>query len=167
MCFGTLFGHDGPSNPGLPESERSYLMYDEEPKGWPRDSYTGLGGGLSRGLGGGLYRAAGGGASAGLGGGLSKGIGGGLSTGPGGGLSRGPGGGLSRGPGGGLSRGPGGGLSRGPGGGLYRGPGGGLCRGWCARPYYSNIPPRPVYLEELLKRGYRQEYEILKTAWGL
>ena len=49
---------------------------------WPRNSYTGPGGGLS------------------------TGPGGGLSTGPGGGLSTGPGGGLSTGPGGGLSTGP-------------------------------------------------------------
>jgi len=51
-------------------------------RGWPRDSYTGPGGGLS------------------------KGPGGGLSTGPGGGASTGPGGGLSVGPGGGLYNGP-------------------------------------------------------------
>ena len=57
---------------------------------WPRDSYTGPGGGLS------------------------TGPGGGMSTGPGGGLSTGPGGGLSTGPGGGMSTGPGGGLCTGP-----------------------------------------------------
>lgn len=45
---------------------------------WPRDNYTGSGGGLYTGAGGGLY----------------TGSGGGLYTGPGGGLYSGPGGGL-------------------------------------------------------------------------
>ena len=49
---------------------------------WPRDLYSGPGGGLSTSRGGGLY------------------------TGPGGGLSRSPGGGLHAGPGGGLYSGP-------------------------------------------------------------
>lgn len=53
---------------------------------WPRNRYTGPGGGLYTGPGGGLY------------------------TGPGGGLYTGPGGGLYTGPGGGLYTGPGGGL---------------------------------------------------------
>ena len=69
-----------------------------ERKGWPRDSYTGPGGGLYTGPGGGLY------------------------TGPGGGAYTGPGGGLYTGPGGGAYTGPGGGLYTGPGGGLYTGP---------------------------------------------
>lgn len=60
---------------------------------WPRDRYTGPGGGMYTGPGGGLY------------------------TGPGGGLYTGPGGGLYDGPGGGLYTGPGGGLYDGPGGG--------------------------------------------------
>jgi hypothetical protein len=64
---------------------------------WPRDRYTGPGGGLYTGPGGGLY------------------------TGPGGGAYTGPGGGLYTGPGGGLYTGPGGGLYTGPGGGLYTG----------------------------------------------
>lgn len=51
---------------------------------WPRDRYTGPGGGLYTGPGGGAY------------------------TGPGGGLYTGPGGGLYTGPGGGLYTGPGG-----------------------------------------------------------
>src|ERR1035437_5817156 len=65
-------------------------------EGWPRDMYTGPGGGLYTGPGGGLY------------------------TGPGGGLYTGPGGGLYTGPGGGLSTGPGGGLYTGPSADPYR-----------------------------------------------
>ena len=42
-------------------------------KGWPRDSYTGVGGGLYTGVGGGAYT--------GVGGGLYTGVGGGLYTG--------------------------------------------------------------------------------------
>ena len=61
---------------------------------WPRNRYTGLGGGLYTGLGGGLYTGVGGGAYSGVGGGLYTGPGGGLYTGPGGGLYTGPGGGL-------------------------------------------------------------------------
>ena len=134
-------------------------------KGWPRNSYTGLGGGLYTGPGGGLYTGPGGGAYTGPGGGLYDGPGGGLYDGPGGGLYAGPGGGLYDGPGGGLYDGPGGGLYDGPGGGLYDGPGGGLYTG--PSPYYSNMPPREVYLEYLLTHGYHAEYLSLKDAWGL
>ena len=63
------------------------------------------------------------------------------------------------------STGPEGGLSTGPGGGLSTGPGGGLSTG--PTPYYSNIPPREVYLEHLKEYGYKEEYRILKDAWGL
>mgnify|MGYP000060589798 FL=1 len=59
--------------------------------GWPRNLYTGPGGGMYTGPGGGMY------------------------TGPGGGMYTGPGGGLYSGPGGGLYSGPGGGLYSGPG----------------------------------------------------
>jgi hypothetical protein len=62
----------------------------DKSKGWPRDSYTGPGGGASIGPGGGLYTGPGGGASIGPGGGLYTGPGGGLYTGPGGGLWTGP-----------------------------------------------------------------------------
>lgn len=137
----------------------------EKNKGWPRNSSTGPGGGLSTLPGGGLSTLSGGGASTGPNGGMSTGPGGGLSTGPGGGLSTGPGGGLSTGPGGGLSTGPGGGLSTGPGGGLSTGPGGGLSTG--RTPYYSNVPPRPVYLKYLKEHGYGSAYKILSKAWGM
>ena len=53
---------------------------------WPRNRYTGLGGGLYTGLGGGLYTGPGGGASTGPGGGLYTGPGGGLFNGVSGGL---------------------------------------------------------------------------------
>jgi len=57
-------------------------MTQRKKNGWPRDLYTGPGGGLYTGPGGGLY------------------------TGPGGGLYTGPGGGLYTGPDGGLYTGP-------------------------------------------------------------
>ena len=69
---------------------------DDAPVGWPRDSYTGLGGGLYTGRGGGASTLRGGGASTLRGGGLSTLRGGGLSTLRGGGLSTLRGGGLSR-----------------------------------------------------------------------
>src|SRR5579872_4754117 len=57
---------------------------------WPRDRYTGPGGGLYTGPGGGLYTGPGGLANTGPGGGLYTGPGGGLYTGPGGGMYTGP-----------------------------------------------------------------------------
>lgn len=94
---------------------------------WPRNQYTGPGGGLYTGPGGGIY----------------TGPGGGRYTGPGGGMYTGPGGGMYSGPGGGLDAdslagvlytGPGGGLYTGPGGGMYTGPG---------DPYCKTMPPWP------------------------
>jgi hypothetical protein len=57
---------------------------------WPRDRYSGHGGGLYTGPGGGLYTGPGGGAYTGPGGGAYTGPGGGLYTGPGGGAYTGP-----------------------------------------------------------------------------
>ena len=129
---------------------------------WPRDLYSGPGGGLSTAQGGGMYTGPGGGASRGRGGGLYTGPGGGMSTGPGGGLYTGPGGGLSRSPGGGLYTGPGGGLSRSPGGGLYAGPGGGLYSG--PETYCRNIPPLPVFIRYLQENGYERQATVLRDA---
>ena len=49
----------------------------------------------------------------------------------------------------------------GPGGGLYTGPGGGLYTG--PVPYMSNVPPWPVFIEELEKRGMHQYVELIKA----
>ena len=154
--------------------DRSSALQSNHDKGaivegcmWPRDSYTGPGGGLYTGPGGGLYTGPGGGASTGPGGGLSTGPGGGLSTGPGGGLSTGPRGGLSTGPRGGLSTGPGGGLSTGPRGGLSTGPGGGLSTGPSSPPYCSNWPPRAVLIGILESRGMTKIAKRLRRAWNL
>ena len=134
---------------------------------WPRDSYSGPGGGLYTGPGGGLYTGPGGGAYTGPGGGAYTGPGGGAYTGPGGGLSTGPAGGLYAGPGGGLYAGPGGGLYAGPGGGLYAGPGGGLYAGPTERPYRSHQPPRPLVLRRLEQLGLVRPLRILQKAWGV
>jgi len=110
---------------------------------WPRDSYTGPGGGLYTGPGGGRY------------------------TGPGGGLYTGPGGGLYTGPGGGLYTGPGGGLYTGPGGGMYTGPGGGLYTGPAEQPYRSNWPTRSFLVEYLESRGMDRLANELRKAWRI
>jgi len=65
---------------------------------WPRDQYSGPGGGLYTGPGGGMYTGPGGGAYTGPDGGMYTGHGGGMYTGPGGGLYTGPGGGMYTGP---------------------------------------------------------------------
>ena len=128
---------------------------------WPRDRYTGPGGGLYTGPGGGLYTGPDGGMYTGPGGGLYTGPSGGMYTGPGGGLYTGPGGGLYTGPGGGLYTGPGGGLYTGPGGGLYTGPGGGLYTGPCDEPYQSNWPPPRYLIEYLMKHGMKSTADYM------
>ena len=130
---------------------------------WPRDQYTGPGGGLYTGPGGGLYTGPGGGAYTGPGGGLYTGPGGGMYTGPGGGLYTGPDGGMYTGPGGGLYTGPGGGLYTGPGGGLYSGPGGGLYTGPCDEPYRSNWPPLKVLVKYLLQHNLNDIARLLQS----
>ena len=136
-------------------------------EGWPRDRYTGRGGGLSKLPGGGLFTGPGGGMYSWPGGGMYSGPGGGLSKLPGGGLSTGPGGGLSTTPGGGLYAGPGGGLSTEEGGGLYSGPGGGLHADVCDKHYRSNQPPIHIFIEYLMLLGMTEIAELLRNAHEL
>jgi hypothetical protein len=155
IAFGPLL----PS--GVPRPRKANLMAQDNI--WPRDRYTGPGGGLYTGPGGGMYTGPGGGAYTGPGGGRYSGPGGGLYTGPGGGLYTGPGGGLYTGPGGGLYTGPGGGLYTGPGGGLYTGPGGGLYTGPSGHPYQSNWPPREDLLAHLKRKGMKDILRVLQS----
>lgn len=60
----------------------SLISFSQEKNLWPRDRYSGPGGGLYTGRGGGMYTGPGGGAYTGPGGGLYTGPGGGLYTGP-------------------------------------------------------------------------------------
>ena len=53
-----------------------------------------------------------------------------------------------------LSVGPGGGLSSAPGGGLYNGPG--------ENHFHGNIPPLPIFIRELEKRGLITYADILR-----
>lgn len=130
---------------------------------WPRNLYSGVGGGMYKGVGGGMYAGAGGGAYTGVGGGMYKGVGGGMYTGVGGGLYTGVGGGLYTGVGGGLYTGVGGGLYTGVGGGLYSGVGGGMYKEADSNPYSSNIPPWPVFLREVEARGFHAEGKIIRA----
>jgi hypothetical protein len=45
----------------------------------------------------------------------------------------------------------------------YAGVGGGLHRGACKEPYRSNIPPWPVFIEELDKRGMTRIADLLRS----
>jgi len=123
---------------------------------WPRDQYSGPGGGNSSDPGGGLYRGPNGGASIEPGGGLYGGPGGALNAGPGGGLYDGPGGGLYDGPGGHLYDGPGGGLYDGPGGGLYDGPGFQFC---------SRMPPWAVLVRILESKGKSKQANLIRLKF--
>lgn len=127
---------------------------------WPRNLYTGPGGGAYTGPGGGLYTGPGGGAYTGPGGGMYTGPGGGMYAGPGGGIYSGPGGGLYTGPGGGLYTGPGGGLYTGPGGGLYTGPGGGMYNG--PGDYKAKTPPWYVLVAVLRQKGMHKYADLIE-----
>lgn len=66
------------------------------------------------------------------------------------------------GPGGGLYTWPGGGLYTWPGGGLYTWPGGGAYSGADTEPYMSNIPPWHIFVQELEKRRYYKQAELIR-----
>lgn len=44
----------------------------------------------------------------------------------------------------------------------YTGPGGGLFTGPCNEPYHSVIPPWPIFLEELERRGLGRYADIIR-----
>ncbi|KZX19947.1 hypothetical protein [Rathayibacter tanaceti] len=112
-------------------------------RNWPRDRYSGVGGGLSTVEGRGLYPFDGGGAD------------------------HFNGGGLDRFNGGGLDRFNGGGLDPFNKGGLDSSPGGGLYTGRCDEPYMSCMPPIDVFVKELRARGYTAEADEITKEHGL
>lgn len=135
--------------------------------GWPRDRYSGVGGGLYTGVGGGLYTGTGGGAYTGVGGGAYTGVGGGAYTGVGGGLYTGVGGGCYTGPGGGLYTGPGGGCYTGPSGGLHTGVGCGAYSGVPSPVQRRNWPPIPILLAHLRRIGLGSHADLIAGVYGL
>jgi hypothetical protein len=143
-------------------SERNIMA-----KKWPRDRYSGPGGGLYAGTGGGFDQFNGGGADRFNGGGLDRFNGGGLDQFNGGGLDQFNGGGLDRFNGGGLDRFNGGGLDRFNRGGLDPSPGGGLYAGPCSNPYKASTPPTEIFVQELRSRGYTAEADEIAEAHGL
>ena len=167
ICLLASLSECGTGKTSDPHAKLGGMTSWMDAKGWPRDNYSGPGGGAYTGPGGGMYTGPGGGAYTGPGGGAYTGPGGGAYTGPGGGLYTGPGGGCYTGPGGGLYTGPGGGAYAGPGGGLYTGPGGGAYAGPSSSPVLRNWPPIPVLIAHLRQLGWHSYVDLIENAYGL